>query len=155
MALQRPDLSLDQLLHLSIYKIYVSTSSKSVSMFLNRKFDIKPRLTTKDVEATYINLHDTENEIWVRAKNMNRVEQPLLRYILADCGVRKAVWGGDLLKTAGPIACLRLSPTQDLRFTETKAGTASWRDGANKLNFEENAMADIETNQQYTAQGRK
>lgn len=95
-----------------------------------------PKLTTNDVEATYINLHDTENEIWVRAKNMNQAETELLKCMLADSGVRKTVQDSDLLKTAGPTACLRLPPSPGPGELEFKA-TADMKDsGKDKLDLE-------------------
>lgn len=112
MALPRLDLSLNEIFQLSVYSIYVSPSATVVASLMNQKWTPKPRLTTKDVKTTYLYLHDTEHDAWVRAKNMNRMEKELLRTILRDCGVEEKLWNVDVVRPVGPTAGLRLeSPT--------------------------------------------
>ena len=112
MTLPRLDLSPNELFQLSVYHIYVFTSATKVASLMNRKWAPKPRMTTRDVKATYMYLHDTEHAAWIRAKNMNRNEKELLRTILRDCGVQEELWTADVIRPVGPTAGLRLeSPT--------------------------------------------
>lgn len=113
-VMQKPrlDLSHSELFLLSVYCIYVSPSAISVASLMNRKCEIKTRLTKKDVTTTYQHLHDTEHDAWVRAKDMNRVEKDLLRTIMRDCGVEEILWNVDVIRPVGATAGLRLvSPT--------------------------------------------
>lgn len=155
MALPRPDLSSENLLYLSIFKIYVSTSSRSVSTYLNRIFSFKPRLTTRDVEATYVILHDTENEIWVRAKCMNTEERVLLKTILKESGVRKRVWNKHTLKPAGPTACFRLPTSPRTRQAETEVDTSQMDYEQYTPDLRGTFMVDSEEHQQNTANARE
>lgn len=146
MALPRPDLSSENLLYLSIFKIYVSTSSRSVSTYLNRLFCFKPKLTTKDVEATYVILHDTENEVWLRAKCMNTTETRLLRTILKESGVEKRIWNRNPLKPAGPTACFRLPTSPRTRQPETEVDTSQMDYEEYTPDLRGTLMADSEQN---------
>lgn len=112
MAMPRLDLSLNELFQISVYSIYVSPSPTVVASLMNQKWTPKPRLTTQDVRTTYLHLHDTEHDVWVRAKNMNRMEKQLLETILKDCGVEERLWNVDVVRPVGATAGLRLeSPT--------------------------------------------
>lgn len=104
----RLDLSPSHLFQLSVYSIYVSSSPSAVASLLNAHLKLKPRLTTSDVKSTYLHLHDTEDEAWVRAKDMNRLERELLRTILRNCGVEEKFWNVDIVKPVKPTAGLRL-----------------------------------------------
>lgn len=108
----RLNLSHFELFLLSVYSIYVSPSATVVASLMNRKWEIKPRLTAKDVTNTYQHLHDTEHDAWVRAKDMNREEKDLLRTMLIECGVKEILWNVDVVRPVGPTAGVRLvSPT--------------------------------------------
>lgn len=112
MALPRLDLSTHQLFQLSVYSIYVSHSAARVASLMNQKWAPKRILTTRDVKTTYLHLHDTEHEAWVRAKNMNTMEKELLETVLRDCGVEEKLWNVDIVRPVGPMASLRIeSPT--------------------------------------------
>lgn len=114
----RLDLSAEQLLYLSVCKIYVSTSNQSIRLLLNRKFCIDPKLSRNDVSVTYMHLHDTEHMMWVRAKNMNEAEKEHLASIMKDCGVKKNRWDTNYIRPVGQTAHLRLvSPTWKLEET--------------------------------------
>lgn len=100
------------LVQLSVYNIYVSSYPTVVASLMNQKWAPEPRLTAKDVKITYLHLHDTMHEAWVRAKDMNRMEKELLKTILKDCGVEEELWDVDVVKPVGPTAGLRVgSPT--------------------------------------------
>lgn len=108
----RLDLSASQLFYLSVYSIYVHKSPRVVRTLVNQ-LNPKPKLTLKEIESTYIYLHDTEHEAWVRAKDMNRDEKELLRTILQDCGVKPSRWNVEVIQPVRSMAGLRLkSPTQ-------------------------------------------
>ncbi|MCJ1464358.1 hypothetical protein MMC07_002971 [Pseudocyphellaria aurata] len=114
----RRDLSPNELFQLSVYSIYVSSSAWTVASLMNRKWTPTPRLTVKDVQATYLHMHDVEHDAWIRAKNMNRMEKELLQTILRDCGVKEELWNVDMIRPVGPTAALRLeSPTAPHRST--------------------------------------
>ena len=108
----RLDLSPDALFKLSLYSIYLSPSPTVVASVLNQRLTPVPRLTTNDVMVTYLYLHDSEHESWVRAKDRNKLEKELLRDILAQEGVEAELLDVELIRPVGPISCL---DTPDLR----------------------------------------
>jgi hypothetical protein len=125
--LARLDLSAEQLLYLSVYKIYVSTSNHVIKLLLNRKFCIDPKLSRKDVSVTYMHLHDTEHTMWIRARSMNEAEKEHLATIMKDCGVEKERWDTNLIRPVGQTAQLRLvSPTWNPEVTNEQEWEQAW-----------------------------
>lgn len=106
--LPRLDLTQDQLFHLCIFYIYISVSAETVATLLNEYFRPRLILTDKNVRDTYLHLHDTENAVWIRAKDMNRTEKELLKSILRNYGVGNQLLEVDVIKPVAPMACLRV-----------------------------------------------
>ncbi len=105
----RLDLTQDELFHLCIFYIYVSVSAEAVATLMNKCFRPRLILTDKNVQDTYLHLHDTENETWIRAKDMNRREKEMLKNILSTHGVGHQLLEVDVVKPVAPMACLRVS----------------------------------------------
>lgn len=105
----RPDLMAEHLLHLSIFKLFVNPSSRSVAIRLNKRFKLRPKIKIKEVDAIYLYLHDIEHDMWLKAKSMNDGEGTQLRQFLSDCGLPPRVWSSvNRLRPVNPTACLRL-----------------------------------------------
>lgn len=85
----RLDLASDILFRLSLYSIYLSPNPVVVASVLNQRLKPTPRLTSHDIIVTYVHLHDTENELWARARDMNQREKESLRAILEQEGVEE------------------------------------------------------------------
>ena len=107
-TIPRLDLSQDQLLHLCIFYIYLSPSTEIVARLLNRRFKPKWKLTAKNVEETYLHLHDTQHAIWTRAKDMNREEKVLLKNTLTKFGVDNRLLNVNIIKAVAPMARMRV-----------------------------------------------
>jgi hypothetical protein len=105
----RLDLTQDELFHLCIFYIYVSVSAEAVATLMNKCFRPRLTLTDKNVQDTYLHLHDTENEMWIRAKDMNRREKEMLKSILSTHGVGHQLLEVDVIKPVASMACLRVS----------------------------------------------
>lgn len=106
-TIPRLDLSKDELLHLSIFVIYLSPDLKIVTSVLNNFFKPRPRLALDQVEVTYLHLHDTQHPVWTRARDMNRTEKALLKGILSDHGVERELLGVDIITPVAMLACMR------------------------------------------------
>ena len=74
----RIDLSDNILFRLSLYYIYVSPETWKVASLLNQLHKLRPGIATQEVKSTYLHLHDTEHDMWVRAKDMARSESSFL-----------------------------------------------------------------------------
>lgn len=105
----RHDLSPHQLFYLSFLRVYVSTSYRTVATHFNRNFEALPALEPVDCSATYLHLHDSEHESWMRARNMNREEPELLKVMLQFLGVAKKRWDAELILPVGPMGCCRVA----------------------------------------------
>jgi hypothetical protein len=103
----RLDLRYDVLFKLSLFSIYLSSSPTVVASVLNQRLSPKPRVTTEDVIVTYLYLHDNEHPSWVKARDMNRSEKELLRALLGEEGLEKALLEVRIIQPVGPIGCLR------------------------------------------------
>lgn len=109
----RLDLRSDILFKLSLFSIYLSSSPTVVASVLNQRFSPKPRVTTEDVIVTYLHLHDNEHPSWTRARDMNRSDKELLRALLRQEGLEKALLDVEIIQPLGPIGCLRTSYLRD------------------------------------------
>ena len=105
----RLDLDQYQLLHLCIFYIYLSSSTETVAKLLNQHFKPQWNLTAKNVEDTYLHLHDTEDVIWTRAKDMNRDEKELLKNTLKKFGADNRLLNVNIIKPVAPMARMRVS----------------------------------------------
>lgn len=103
----RHDLTPHQLFYLSFLRIYVTASPRTVAFHFNRTFDPQQPLMARDSVATYINLHNSEHESWIRARDMNREEPELLKIMIQFLGLPRKRWDLDLIQPVGPMACLR------------------------------------------------
>lgn len=107
---RRRDLTSHQLFYLSFLRIYVSSSFRTVASRFNRYFSgIHPRLKPKECETIYLNLHDSEDQNWVRARDMNREEPVLLKVMMDVLGVPRDRWAVELVQPVGPMGCRRVS----------------------------------------------
>ncbi|CAF9938741.1 hypothetical protein IMSHALPRED_001072 [Imshaugia aleurites] len=105
----RKDLSDKILFRLSLYYIYVSPETWKVASLLNQLHNLKPGIATQEVRATYLHLHDTEHEMWVRAKDTARNEPEELKRILRDeIGLEPERWNVRVVKPVMAMAALRL-----------------------------------------------
>ncbi|KAL9031857.1 MAG: hypothetical protein Q9196_000171 [Gyalolechia fulgens] len=104
----RLDFSSYQLFYLAFLRIYVATSYRTVASYFNRSFDVQPRLRTKDCYATYLDLHDSKHESWVRARNMNKEEPELLKIMMEVSGLPRRRWDADFIHPVGPMGCYRV-----------------------------------------------
>ena len=105
----RKDLSSNILFRLSLYYIYVSPKTWQVASLLNQLHKIEPGIATEEVKSTYLHLHDTEHEVWVRAKDMARKEPDELKRILRDeIGMEPDRWDIRVVKPVMAMARLRL-----------------------------------------------
>ncbi|KAL8696412.1 MAG: hypothetical protein Q9201_007671 [Fulgogasparrea decipioides] len=93
-------LSPHQLFYLSFLRIYVSTH-------FNRNFEFHHRLTTKDCGAIYLELHDSEDDNWIRARDLNRKEPGLLKAMMESLGLARKRWDRELILPVGPVALYR------------------------------------------------
>ncbi|KAL8989425.1 MAG: hypothetical protein Q9177_001684 [Variospora cf. flavescens] len=106
----RHDLTPHQLFYLSFLRVYVSNSYRTIATHFNRNFEAHPAaLTPKDCSATYLGLHDSEHESWIRARNMNREEPELLKVMMQFLGVAKRRWDVELISPVGPMGCCRVA----------------------------------------------
>ena len=108
----RMDLPNNILFRLSLYYIYVTPETWKVASLLNQlhKLDkCRKGIATQEVKATYLHLHDEENPMWVRAKDMARKEPDELKRILRDeVGSPPAMWDVAVVKPVMAMAQLRL-----------------------------------------------
>ncbi|KAI4246540.1 MAG: hypothetical protein L6R40_001903 [Gallowayella cf. fulva] len=98
-----------QLFYLAFLRIYVSTSYRTVASHLNRYFELQPPLTAAECSTLYLELHDTEHERWMRARDMNRQETELLKTMMQDLGLTKKRWDVDLIQPVGSATCYRVA----------------------------------------------
>ena len=116
----RVDLDDEALFTLSLFSIYLSPSPTVVASVLNQRLKPRPRLTTEDVIATYLYLHDNEHPLWTRARDMNRSEKHLLRSFLNKEGLEKELLDVEIIQPVGPIGCLGT--------TYLRASLEQWRE---------------------------
>lgn len=105
----RHDLTCHQLFYLSFLRVYVSPSYRTIASRFNRCFiEVQPPLKSKECEATYLNLHDSEHESWIRVRDMNREEPELLKIMMEVLGLARDRWDVGLILPVGPMGCYRV-----------------------------------------------
>ena len=63
-------------------------------------------MTPKDCQTTYLHLHNTEDESWKRARDLNRQEPGQLKAMMEILGLPRSQWEVDFVRPVGPTSML-------------------------------------------------